>query len=269
MTQEPFSSVASPQPLRPAPSRRIDLAFLDGAFAIVRGARFLWTTPRSWPLAAVPIAVCAILCVLSIAGSIHYIPRLISALWPGLENALGSFGAGALRFIGILLGAVLGVFIATFVTPAISAPALERLVLLRERELGLQPRPAAGFVREFWCALQAQLVALAFSVPLLCLLWIVTLIAPPAAIVTMPLKFAVLALSVAWSLLDYPLSLRGVPLSERLRRMRSHSARVLGFGLSIAVLFTVPLLPLVLLPAAVAAAAELGVQLDAAARRNS
>jgi CysZ protein len=166
------------------------------------------------------------------------------------------------RVIGILLGMLLGVFIATFATQPLSAPALERLVLLRERELGASPRSAAGFLREFWCAMQAQLVALAIGGPLLALLWFATLIAPPAAIVTVPLKFVVLALLVAWSLLDYPLSLRGVALSERLRMMRSQSPRVLGFGLSVALLFTVPILPLLLLPAAVAAAAELGLQLD-------
>ncbi|HET6332640.1 MAG TPA: EI24 domain-containing protein [Polyangiales bacterium] len=261
--QEPFSRASGPRSSRPGPARRIDLAFIDGVFAIVRGVRFVWTTPTAWPLAAVPIAVCTILCALSIAGSIHYVPRLMAAVWPGLESSLGGFGAGFLRFVGILLGALLGVFAATFVTPPLSAPALERLVLLRERTLGVAPRPAAGLFREFWCALQAQLVALAIGGPLLALLWLITLAAPPAAVVTVPLKFVVLALSVAWSLLDYPLSLRGVPLGERLRMMRAQSPRVLGFGLSIALLFTVPLLPLVLLPAAVAAAAEIGVQLDA------
>jgi CysZ protein len=260
--QEPFSPSSGPRSGGRGPSRRADLAFIDGAFAIVRGLRFVWRTPAAWPLAAVPVAVCTILCVLSFAGSIHYVPRLMAALWPGLESALGTFGAGFLRLIGIVLGAVLGLFIATFLTPPLSAPALERLVLLRERELGVAPRPAIGLLREFWCALQAQLVALAIGGPVLALLWLVTVFAPPAAVVTLPLKFVVLALSVAWSLLDYPLSLRGVALSERLRMVRSQLPRVLGFGLSIALLFTVPLLPLVLLPAAVAAAAELGVQLD-------
>jgi CysZ protein len=136
------------------------------------------------------------------------------------------------------------------------------LVLLRERDLGVAPRPAVGFLREFWCALQAQLVALAIGAPIFAGLWLITLIAPPAAVVTVPLKFLVLALSVAWTLLDYPLSLRGVALRDRLRRMRAEAPRVLGFGASMALLFTVPLLPLVLLPAAVAAAAELGIDLS-------
>jgi CysZ protein len=263
--QEPFSRAAGPRSSRPGPSRRFDLAFIDGTFAIVRGLRFVWTTPSARPLAAVPIAVCTILCAVAIAGSIHYVPRLMAALWPGLEDTLGAFGAGFVELVGILLGSLLGVFAATFATPPLSAPALERLVLLRERALGVAPRPAAGFFREVWCALQAQLVALAIGGPVLALLWLVTLFAPPAAVVTVPLKFVVLALLVAWSLLDYPLSLRGVALADRLRLMRAESPRVLGFGLSIAFLFTIPLLPLVLLPAAVAAAAELGVQLDSRA----
>jgi CysZ protein len=240
----------------------VDLAFFDGAFAILRGARFLWTTPASWPLAAVPGVICTLLCVLSIAGAIHYVPQLLAALWPSLETQLGDFGAGLLRVVFSLIGALLGVFVATFVTPPLSAPALERLVLLRERSLGVDSRPAAGFIREFWCALQAQLVALAIGAPLFALLWVVTLLAPPAAVVTVPLKFLVLALSVAWSLLDYPLSLRGVALRDRLRRLRAQAPRVLGFGAAMALLFAVPLLPLVLLPAAVAAAAEISLELD-------
>jgi CysZ protein len=256
-----LSSAATRRTPRP---HRADLAFFDGAFAILRGARFLWATPASWPLAAVPVVVCSLLCALSIAGAIHYVPQLMAAGWPSLEARLGEFGAGLLRAIFVLLGAVLGVFVATFVTPPLSAPALERLVLLRERSLGLEPRPAAGFIREFWCALQAQLVALAIGVPVLAVLWLVTLLAPPAAVATVPLKFLVLALSVAWSLLDYPLSLRGVALRDRLSRMRAQAPRVLGFGAAMALLFAVPLLPLVLLPAAVAAAAEIGIELDRA-----
>jgi CysZ protein len=209
------------------------------------------------------------LCVGAIAGSIHYVPRLMAAIWPGLDAGLGTFGAGLARVTAIAIASLLGVLLATFVTPPLSAPALERLVLLRERDLGVSPRPAAGLWREFWCALQAQLVALAIGVPVLGLLWLVTLLAPPAAVVTVPLKFLVLSWLVAWSLLDYPLSLRGVALRERLQLMRGGAPRVFGFGIAIALLFTVPLLPLLLLPAAVAAAAEIGVELDASQQGNS
>lgn len=244
------------------PRYRLDLQFAYGAFAIVRGLGFLWRTPSSWPFAAIPVVLCVLLSGLAIGGSIHYVPRLLDGLWPELANTLGSFGAGAVRFVGIALAAVAGVFLAVFMTPPLSAPALERLVLLRERELGVAPRPAAGLFREVWCALQAQLVALAVVGPLFALLWLTTVLFPPSSVVTVPLELLLLALLTAYSLLDYPLSLRGVSVRERLRLMRGGSVLVLGFGSAIALLFAVPLLPLLLLPAAVAAATDVSVQLE-------
>lgn len=250
------------------PRYRLDLQFAYGAFAIVRGFGFLWRTPASWPFAAIPVLLCILLSGLAIAGSIHYVPRLLDGLWPELANTLGAFGAGAVRVAGVALAAVLGVLAAVFLTPPLSAPALERLVLLRERELGVASRPAVSLFREVWCALQAQLLALAVVGPVFALLWLVTWLFPPASVVTLPLDLLLLALLTAYSLLDYPLSLRGVSVRERLRLMRGGSALVLGFGSAIALLFAVPLLPLLLLPAAVAAAADVSVQLErrAAAR---
>ncbi len=251
MTAEPLHS-----------ARRPDLQFFTGAFAIFRGVGFLWRTPSSWPWAAVPVALCTLLCIGAIAGAVHYVPLGVDALWPELADSLGGFGAGMVRFLSVAAAAVLGVLVATFVTPPLSAPALEHLVRLRERELGVAPRPAAGLFREFWCALQAQLIALAVTGPLLVVLWLLTWLFPPVAIVTVPLELFVLALLLAWSLLDYPLSLRGIGVSDRLRLMRAGAASVLGFGSALALLFAVPFLPLLLLPAAVAAAAEIGVELE-------
>jgi len=250
------------------PSRRPDLQFFDGAFAIFRGLGFLWRTPASWPFAAVPVVICTLLCVLAIGGSILFVPRWLAAIWPGLDRTLGGFGAGVVEFLGILTAAFVGVLVATFVTPPLSAPALERLVMLRERELGVPPRPAAGLLREFWCAIQAQLLAVGMVGPLLAVLWMITWVFPPSAVVSVPLKLLVLALAVAWSLLDYPLSLRGLGIAERFALMRRGIASVLGFGSALALLFAVPLLPLLLLPAAVAAAAEIGVRLEQLPKRS-
>jgi uncharacterized protein involved in cysteine biosynthesis len=246
-----------------APHRdRAATQLFDGAFAIARGLRFIWRTPAAWLLAALPVCVCALLCGLSIAGAIQLVPRLMAAVWPGLEATLGSVGSWLVHFLGVVIAAALGMAVALFATPPLCAPALERLVLLRERELGIAPRPPAGFWREFRSALAAQLWAAAIGGPLLLLLWLVTLLFPPLAPISIALKFLVVALTWAWSLLDYPLSLRGVSIAERARLMRRGAARVFGFGLGLGLIFAVPLLPLLLLPAAVAAAAEISLQLE-------
>ena len=61
------------------------------------------------------------------------------------------------------------------------------------------------------------MLGLAVSVPVFAILTVVELVAPPASVVTWPLKFVVSALLLAWDLLDYPLGLRGVSVGERLR----------------------------------------------------
>lgn len=247
----------------PARSRpNVVVQFFSGFFAIARGVSFLWRTPAAWGLAAVPMAVCLLLSMASIAGSVHFIPQLLAAVWPGLGDTLGSFGAGFVRFIAILIAALIGLYVAAFITPLLSAPALDHLVSVRERALGAPQRPAAGFLREVSCALQAQLVAIGVFSPILLILTILEWALPPAAVATLPLKFLVLAVLLAWSLLDYPLSLRGAALATRVRLMRSGAARVLGFGTALALVFMVPLFPLLLLPAAVAAAAEIALELE-------
>ncbi|MET0391350.1 MAG: EI24 domain-containing protein [Polyangiales bacterium] len=238
------------------------LQFIGGVLALFRGVGFLWRTKAAWPLAAVPVVVCSVLCVASIAAAIEYVPKLMAAVWPGLTDTLGGFGSGVVRFVVSAITAILGMFLAVFLTPPLSAPALERLVLVRERELGVPPRPAAGFFRELRCAIVAQLIATGLFGPVLLGLSLVTWLAPPAAIVTFPLKLIVLALLTAWSLLDYPLSLRGEPARRRFALIRANAPRTLGFGLTLALAFMVPLLPLLLLPAAVAAAAEIAVELE-------
>lgn len=215
-----------------------------------------------------PIFIYAFLSSCALALSVIYVPDLIAgtaaplAHWLG--DKVGSWGPSVLRWIMTLVSALIGLVVALWLTPPLSAPALERLILLRERELGMPPRASAGFFRELSCALQAQLVALLVIGPVWFVLWGITLLAPPLATVTVPLKFLAFAWLLAWSLLDYPLSLRGVALSERLALMRNGLGAVSGFGAALSVLFAVPFFSLLLLPVAVVAAAELGAALEAA-----
>lgn len=257
MSREPERRASSPaQPLRAV------VNFVDGALALLRGLGFVWSTRAAWLLSAVPIGVCALLSALAIGGSIHFVPEWMAQLWPGLSHSLGQFGSGVAKVLMTGIVAVLGLFAAYFITPALSAPALDHLVLLRERTLGAPPRRAAGFWRELGCAIQAQILAVLVFSPLLALLTLVTWVVPPAAVITFPLKLVVLASLLAWSMLDYPLSLRGLSVSMRMRLLAHNASRVLGFGLALALVFMVPLLPFLMLPASVAAAAEIAVAME-------
>mgnify|MGYP003444678311 FL=1 len=160
------------------------------------------------------------------------------------------------------MAAPLGLLLTVIVTPLLCAPVFERLTRLRERALGLPPRPAVGFFRELYCALSAQLWSLALLGPVLLVLWLLALLAPPLAPVLSVLQFLVSAAWLALSLLDYPLSLRGVGFRGRVGLMRQSPLAVLGFGAACLCLFAIPLFGLWGLPVAVVAAAELAASLE-------
>lgn len=236
-------------------------AFVWGVLSTFRGLRFILRTRGALRLAVVPALV---LLALSCAGIVFVFGRLTPAVLARLPEAtsgIGSMALGLLRFLTSVVLGLVAVLVATWLTPPLSGPALERLILLRERELGVPERPPAPLLTEVLCGLRAQLVGLLVGGPLLVVLWVTTLVAPPLAILTVPLKLLTIALLVAWSLLDYPLSLRGIPLRSRLALLRGGAPVVVGFGASVALLFAVPFGAIVLLPAGVVGATEIAVAL--------
>jgi CysZ protein len=82
--------------------------------------------------------------------------------------------------------------------------------------------------------------------------------------VTVPLKFVVSALLIAWDLLDYPLSRRGLGVGARIAWLRRNLGATLGFGLAAAFLLVVPCAGLLVLPFGVAGAARLALEVERA-----
>jgi CysZ protein len=81
-------------------------------------------------------------------------------------------------------------------------------------------------------------------------------------VVTVPLKFVVSSLVIAWDLLDYPFGLRAMGVRARLGWMRENLGAVLLFGASTGALLLIPLLGLFVLPCGVVAATELVVRVE-------
>jgi CysZ protein len=123
--------------------------------------------------------------------------------------------------------------------------------------LGLPAQPESGFVVDIWRSLQSLLIGYAFGLPALALLLVLSFLVPYAAVVLFPLKMLVAAMTVAWDLCDYPLSVAGRPVGERVATVFRHFPAVIGFGLGIALAGLVPCLLFVLLPGGVAGATRL------------
>jgi uncharacterized protein involved in cysteine biosynthesis len=141
----------------------------------------------------------------------------------------------------------------------LSGFALESLAQKQELALGGKRWPAQRVVPAAIRSLRVALSALLVGLPVLGLLALVTFLFPPAGVVTIPLKFIVTGILAAYDLLDYPLSLRGHSVRERLVFVRTNFPAVLGFGVAMGALLMVPGAGLLLLPFGVAGATRMVV----------
>lgn len=234
------------------------LGFLGGVAALFEGALFIAQRPRSWPAAAVPLVIAAF-----IASGLLWIsfdwagPALSQWLLPEAESWYARALKGAVRWIASIVAAYASILLSAILTPPLSAPALEHLVRLQEHELQAPPRPDRGSWFELRAELEAQFVAFALAAPISLAVWVLSLMFPPLLPLLAPIHLALASLVVAWNLLGYPLTLRGVRVRARLAAMRRNALGVLGFGAAFAVLSLVPGAALVMLPAGVVGATRL------------
>jgi len=225
--------------------------------ALPRALVELSASPALWPRALVPTLVFA-----AAFGAASALAWLVARPWlvehlPRASSELGRFGVGAAGLGFALVLSVGGWFVALALAPPLSAPALEGLVTEIERRLDAPPRAPLGFFAEVGCGFRALCGAALVAVPAFGLLWLVQFSVPPAAVVTVPLAALLSALLVAWGLVDYPLTLRGVGFRERLRLVQRNFACVLGFGAAFALVFWLPCCGVVLLPVGAIAATRL------------
>jgi CysZ protein len=213
-----------------------------GAGAFFQGMAFIVSTPRLWLRALVPILAALVLFggfgALFIAGA--------TLLTSGLLVWL-------LAVPAVLLALLLGLSLAQ---PP-SGWALEGIVREQRRELGLPELPEVSLGASMLSSLGSALLALAVGLPVIALLTVVGWLAPPAMVVTLPLKVLVGSLMVAWDLVDYPLAMHGAGIGDRLRFAGRTFGSFLGFGLAATLFFAVPGLGLLALPCGVAGATRL------------
>lgn len=238
--------------------KRVALGFFAGVRALFGGLGFVVTTPGTWPWATVPVVLAALL----FGGSTAL------AIWGGGELAARLVDPThdvyrwALKIVLWIVGIVIGFLVSLSLAQPVSGFALEAIARKQERALGGPTWPDQPFVRGVLRSLRVSLTALAISLPLLALLAAITLLFPPASVVTVPLKLIVTGLAAAYDLLDYPFSVRGVDVAARIAFMRANFWAVLGFGVSAAALLLIPGMALFLLPFGVAGAARLVVAGD-------
>jgi uncharacterized protein involved in cysteine biosynthesis len=234
-------------------------SFSIGFTSMFRGMGFLARSTKSWPYAVVPLAVVVLLSLLFGWAVVRFVqPWTESLIGPANDTAWWS---STLSWLAAVVAFTAGLFLAYVLAPPLSAPALEKLVESREQDMGAPPRAPRGYLWEVGAGFRAAMVAIAVTAPLWIAIWVIELFVPAVAPLTLMIKALLTSAAVSWSLLDYPLTLRGVPLRDRMRLWKRRPGLVAGFGAAFAALFWIPCFGLLMLPVGVIAAAEVSWRL--------
>lgn len=195
-------------------------------------------------------------------------------LWASWHAASALFSgdsgyAEAGKWIVALLLGIVAILVALIAALSLAQPlsgfALDAIVRKQEQKLGgTGAWPEQKFSEQLVRSLGVNLTSLAIGIPIIIVLVAIELLAPPAAVVTIPLKFVVSALMVAWDFLDYPLGLRGAGVTARLQFFGKHFWAVLVFGSLGALVLLVPGLGLFLLPMGAAGATRMVLESERA-----
>jgi len=232
------------------------LGFWRGFVAPLGAARRLLGLPEAWPWSVLPALAFLVLEIVFIGGSLSYLKPWVSERLAHVDWLPHALALGA-SWLAAALAVVLGWLFSMFLAPVVTAPALERIVFLIERDLHAPARQELGFIAEFWCGARALLSSLIVTLSLVLALSLLELLVPPLALVILPLKLLVGALGIAWGLFDYPLTLRGIGARQRFRFMSQHFKVVLGFGCAFSLVFWLPCFGVIMLPIGVVAATQL------------
>lgn len=217
--------------------------------------------PSAWPYAVVPAIVFTLLEATFVYLAYRYVQPWVLELFPAGSTTWTVLGT-LTSWVAVGASALFGWILALVFTPPLSAPALERIVDIVERDIGAPERAPLGMLAEFWCGLRSTLLSSALTLPLILGLTVLELVLAPLVVITTPLKLLLAALGISWSMFDYPLTLRGIGSRQRFQLMKRHLSVVLGFGTAFALVFWLPCCSIVMLPVGVVAATQLLWQIE-------
>lgn len=230
-------------------------SFASGARFLGTGFAVLLRSPKHLVLGAVPALLSAVLLLGCLGTLIYFSPDLVSWLTP-FADGWAEFARQALRVLLAiaLVGAagLLGALSFIALTLLIGGPFYEIIAEHAEEQLDLDTSgDGAGFARQLARGVRDSLKLVAIALPGAILLFLIGLIPVAGQIGALVLGALFGAWVISLEMVGLVFGRRGLPFGERHRRLREHRAMVLGFGLPAYLLCLVPVLQLVVIPAAV------------------
>lgn len=239
--------------------------FLRGVHLLGRGAATLFGSRRLLVLGVVPALVTALLYAAVLVGLIAVLPDLTAALTPDAWSPGAQVVARVLAGIALLVAvAAVGVVAFVALTLVIGGPWYERLSEIVDDGLGAPPGPAGSRASSVLRGARDGAVLVAMSVALAVPLFVAGFV-PVLGQTVVPVVAALVGGRLLVLELTGPaLDRRGRSFAERRRLVRSRRALTWGLGVPATLLCAVPLLAIVVVPAAAIGATLLARELVAA-----
>lgn len=235
--------------------------FLSGAGVLLHGLRLWGTSPRLMLLGAIPALIVGAVVLTAIVALAIASPALIE-MWTPFVDGWGETartlvrGAAAVALVAVATIVLVYVFAA--LTLAVGDPFYEKIWLSVEARLGDAP-PADD--RPFWTAMARgigdSLRLLVRAVGIGVLLFVGGLIPVVGQTVVPVLGAALGGWTIAIELTGRAFDARGHTLADRRRMLAQQRFRTLGFGVVAYLLLLVPVVAVIVMPAATAAATVL------------
>ena len=197
-------------------------------------------------------------CGFGIWGSSEFSTYLFGAN----RHAWGSIGYWVVTVLLGIIAILIAVLFALVLTEPLSAFALDKIVHAYQKQMLGHSSPSPPLPVVIWISVRAIGFGLLLGGSAIGALLAVNFFFPPAAIVTVPIKFLVCSWMIAWSLLDYPMVQRRLGIRARLKWVFRHFSAFTTFGMIWAGIAIVPGIVLVLLPMGVAGATDLVIRDD-------
>ena len=198
-------------------SHESSLSIGSGLSAFAGGIGFIVTTPRVWIFALVPMVVMCIVTLLLTGLFVWGGVSLTGWVLGEPESTWGRVGAWLLNAMVVLVSLLVSAVVAMSVAQPLSGFALEAVADRQEFALTGRSLPRQPFFASMLATTRIVMLTLLVGGTLLIILFIATLLFPPIAVVTVPLKFIIcLAGRVGFSRLPDEPSRHGAAGTPRL-----------------------------------------------------
>ncbi len=233
--------------------------FSAGPIYLLRGLRLI-REPRLRRYVVVPLVINVVLIAVLVGLFGWQLGGWLDAWLAGLPNWLAWLET-VLWWIGLLMAALVFCYLFTFLANLIASPLNGMLSAQVEQLLtGDKPESHMTLAEEMVDGVAGELRRLRFYLGravLLAAASLVLLFIPLANIAIPFLWFGFGAYMLAFEYLDQPMANRGMAFDAKLAYLRSRRWRHLGFGSVVTLITAIPLANLLVMPAAVAGATAL------------